>query len=85
MAVADCAAAWVPEDELEDAWRRLAEPQAPMGYDPATIWKDGPHGADFAVLRLDPWRIVVRSAQEVAAKQPYRSWRESEPAFMLVR
>jgi hypothetical protein len=41
-------------------WNRFVEAPAPLGYDPAIIpgW-DAPTSANFAALRLDPWRLRV--------------------------
>ncbi len=74
VAVAECAAAWVPPGDRRAAWERLAAAPAPMGYDPAPIWPEGPESEGFAALRLDPWRVQVRSAAATAAGEPYGSW-----------
>ncbi len=73
VAVAECAAAW--HADREAIWERFKAAPAPVGYDPATIWPGGPHGDDFAVLRLDPWRLRVGTAAALAAGEPYRTWR----------
>ena len=56
------------------AWERFSAAPAPMGFDPAPIWPDGPESEGFAALRLDPWRVQVRSAAATAAGEPYASW-----------
>lgn len=61
----DAAVRWV--DDLETkmhAWEYIKsqEPE-PYGFDPISIWRDGPGGADFGLLRLDPWRIEVYTAR----------------------
>jgi hypothetical protein len=78
VAVAECAAAWVPADEHATAWERLAAAPAPMGYDPSAIWSDGPRGDGFAAIRLDPWRMQTRSATATAAGEPYTVWKDGE-------
>jgi hypothetical protein len=76
VAVAECAAAWVPADERATAWERLAT--APMGYDPSAIWPEGPGADGFAAIRLDPWRVQTRSAAATAAGEPYAVWKDGE-------
>jgi hypothetical protein len=77
VAMADCAAAWLPPDERRVAWERLAAAPAPMGYDPSPIWPDGPDSDGFAAIRLDPWRVQTRSAAETAAGEPYAVWQDA--------
>lgn len=58
---AECRAELVEDAETRSTvWRRLAEAPDPVGYDPSMIpgW-EGPDSPDFAVLRLDPWRLRV--------------------------
>jgi hypothetical protein len=76
VAVAECAAAWVPPDERRGAWERLAAAPAPMGYDPAPIWPGGPDADGFAAIRLDPWRVQTRTAAATAAGEPYAVWQD---------
>jgi hypothetical protein len=57
-------AAWVEDPKVEQRvwklYRRGSPPRA--GYDPGKYWR-GPADPDFAVLRLDSWRVqVVRDA-----------------------
>jgi hypothetical protein len=59
--VAECRATWAFDEETRIAvWNRFVEAPAPLGYDPAIIpgW-DAPTSANFAALRLDPWRLRV--------------------------
>jgi hypothetical protein len=75
VAVAECAATWVLDAEGRRAgWERLASAPAPAGYDPATIWPDGPEADDFAILRLDPWRLRVATAAQLATGEPAAVW-----------
>jgi hypothetical protein len=34
----------------------------PYGFDPGTIWTEGPGGANFGLFRLDPWRVQLTTA-----------------------
>jgi hypothetical protein len=55
-----------------------AEAPEPLGYDPATIppWKDGPLGGVSSALRLDPWRVIVKTSGDLAAGRWFdRVWR----------
>lgn len=57
--VAECAASWAFDDETRTrVWQLFKDAPEPLGYDPAMIpaW-DGPLSPNFAVLRLEPWRI----------------------------
>jgi Pyridoxamine 5'-phosphate oxidase len=77
---ADCRASWA-DDKRERVWNLFLEAEPPLGYDPATLsqWKDGPLGGEFAVLRLDPWRVMILTAEDVAEDRWYkRYWREGE-------
>jgi hypothetical protein len=76
VAVAECAAAWVPAARRREAWERLAAAPAPMGYDPASIWPGGPDADGFEAIRLDPWRVQTRSAAAIAAGEPYAVWQD---------
>jgi hypothetical protein len=73
---ADCRAAWA-DDERERVWNLFLEAEAPLGYDPGTLpqWKDGPLGGVFAALRLDPWRVMVLTAEDAAEDRWYKRYR----------
>lgn len=58
----DAVARWVEPAERERAWRRISQVDTPVGFDPATVWPDGPASSDCAFLHLDAHRIIVRSA-----------------------
>jgi hypothetical protein len=63
----DAVARWVPADELLDVWNDIAATPAPVGFDPHIIWADGPTSADYAVLRVEAFRVIVRrGAQKLA-------------------
>ena len=74
---ADCLATWA-DDQRERVWQLYVDAEPPLGYDPATIppWKDGPLGGEFQALRLDPWRVMLLSAEDAATGNWYqRVWR----------
>lgn len=59
---ADCLVEWYSDEETRTAvWDKFATGPHPVGYDPAIIpmWRDGPMSAEFAVLRLSPYRLRV--------------------------
>ena len=77
---AECRASWAP-DERERVWGLFLDAEPPLGYDPASIppWKDGPLGGAFDVLRLDPWRIMLLTAEDLASGNWYqRVWRSGD-------
>ena len=84
VAVAECAARWLPEPERDEAWERIAQAPAPVGYDPATIWPGGPQSADFAVIGLEPWRVSATTATALARGERARVWR-AEPLAQSAR
>ncbi len=57
VAVAECSAAWVENPVIKrHAWEVFRAAEPPVGYDPATIWPDGP---DRPRRRRDPARPVA--------------------------
>jgi hypothetical protein len=73
VAVAECRAEWVLD--RQEAWERIASVPAPVGFDPATIWPDGPDSPDCAFLRLEPWRLSVNTAARMVAGERPLTWR----------
>ena len=72
-AQAECAAHWVADaDERAAVWERFRTAPPPLGYDPAAIWPQGPHGDDFAVIRMEAWRVRLRRGTDAGA--PFRVW-----------
>jgi hypothetical protein len=71
----DCHATWAGAE----AWPRLA-----AGYDPLTLWPDGPDSPDFAALELTPYRIQIIRAADMAAGRPTPLWtsRTSRPQMI---
>lgn len=72
--VLDCDATWVPPGELAEVWRRIREVPEPVGFDPSTIWPDGPGSADAAAIALRPHRIRVVTAASLALGEPQPLW-----------
>ncbi|MHC1558777.1 pyridoxamine 5'-phosphate oxidase family protein [Actinomycetospora sp. C-140] len=77
-AVADCRAVRVTDDAARTrVWELLAAAPPPVGFDPGAIgvpgW-DGPTAPGFVVLRLDPWRVQVRTVGPGGVV--LRTWRE---------
>ena len=57
---AECRADWILDDAgREEVWRAFETGPEPVGYDPMIIpqWRGGPTSAQFAGLRLTPWRL----------------------------
>jgi hypothetical protein len=75
VAIAECAARWLDEADRQAAWERIARAPAPAGYDPATIWPDGPTSPEFAVIDLEPWRVSAASAAALARGERAAVWR----------
>jgi hypothetical protein len=79
VAVAECAARWIADPvELERAWELMARAEAPVGYDPSTIWPSGVLGGEFAAIALDPWRVSVATAAELARGERAAVWRAAD-------
>lgn len=76
VAVAECAAAYVDNpDTKRHAWEVFQTTQPPAGYDPHTIWPDGPDLPDAGVIRLEPWRLKVADAATLASGGAPHTWR----------
>ena len=76
----DAKATWVEDIETKRrVWDFIkAQKPEPYGFDPATIWTDGPEGANFGLLRLDPWRIQLSTL--APGKPPETTiWRPARP------
>jgi general stress protein 26 len=53
----DCRTEWIEDlSEKQRIWQLCLETPAPLGFDPAPIYKSVDHPG-FAVLKLLPWRI----------------------------
>src|SRR5690242_16512088 len=75
VAYFDCTAAWADRDERHHAWAVCRSVPEPAGFDPATIWPDGPDSPGAEVLRLDPYRVQVGFAADLASGAAPRIWR----------
>ncbi len=74
--MADCRTEWIDDPATKKRiWALIKTTPEPVGYDPATIWKDGPESPDFGVLKLIPWRIEVWSLPDMAQGKPALVWR----------
>lgn len=65
-------------DQNERVWQLFLDAEPPLGYDPGDMpqWKDGPIDSEFEALRLDPWRVMLLSAEDAATRNWYqRVWR----------
>ncbi len=69
---------WLPDDERDAAWAAIAATPPPTGFDPATIWPEGPSSASFAVIALRARRIRVSLAADAGRGLPAAMW--SAPA-----
>ncbi len=79
VASLDCTATWATRDERHHAWGVCRSTAGPAGFDPATIWADGPDSPGAEVLRLDPYRVQVGLAVDLAKGASPRLWRSTEP------
>jgi hypothetical protein len=76
----DCDATWLDPSRHAEAWERIRSTPAPLGFDPATIWPDGPGSTDFAVILLRPLRVRVVMAAAMAAGEPAPIWEATAPS-----
>jgi hypothetical protein len=75
-AVAECLATWEDDpDERRRIWALAAGTPPPLGFDPAGMFEGGPDGTDFALLRLDPWQLQIRTLDDLAAGRRPWVWR----------
>ncbi|MBB6174588.1 general stress protein 26 [Nocardiopsis mwathae] len=74
---ADCVASWVEEPEARrHVWDLFTTTPEPLGYDPSPFGVTGPDHPDFAALRLDPWRVQILRAEQIADGDfAPRTWR----------
>lgn len=63
----DSVARWTDDAEIDQrVWQLYRQGSPPgVGYNPAAYWR-GPDDPAFHVLRLDPWRVQVLRALDVA-------------------
>jgi hypothetical protein len=75
MIYADCLAEW--DDDVAQrrrVWELYKTAPPPLGYDPGTIWTNGPEHESFGLLKLTPWRIELHSLQDLIERKPSRVW-----------
>jgi hypothetical protein len=75
VAYLDCTATWASPVERRHAWAVCRELPGPAGFDPAMIWPDGPDSPGAEALRLDPYRVQVGLAADLANGVAPRTWR----------
>jgi hypothetical protein len=76
VAYFDCTAGWVDDrDERRRVWSWVAALPPPVGYDPATIFPEGPGSTGMRLLRLVPYRVQVGLAADLARGEGPRLWR----------
>ena len=63
----DSVATWTDQADIDQrVWQMYRQGSPPgVGYDPAAYWR-GPDDPAFHVLRLDPWRVQLLRARDVA-------------------
>ena len=72
VATAECRAEWAAEPER--AWELFRAAPPPLGYDPLTIFPEGPAADGAAVLRLEPWRIRAADVLTLSEGRPALVW-----------
>lgn len=75
VAYLDCVATWADPAERRHAWDLCRALPPPAGFDPSTIWPDGPDSSGAEVLRLEPYRVQVGLAADLARGASPRGWR----------
>jgi len=63
----DCRATWVPEAGKQAVWDRCSTAPPPLGFDPGPMFPGGASGDGFAPILLEPFRIRVGTAADMAA------------------
>jgi hypothetical protein len=72
----DCTGEWRDgEADRRHVWDAFTALAPPLGYDPVTIFPDGPLGPDLRVLHLSPYRVQVGRAVDLARGERPRLWR----------
>jgi hypothetical protein len=76
FAIFDCDARLVDDAECRRrAWEAFGSAPPPLGYDPATIFPEGPASEALTVLRLRPHRVRVGLGAAMARGEPPQLWR----------
>jgi hypothetical protein len=74
VAYLDCVATWADADQRRHAWEVCRSVPTPAGFDPATIWPEGPDFPGAEVLCLEPYRVTVGLAADLARGAGTRIW-----------
>lgn len=74
VAYFDCTTRWATAEERVRAWELCRSLPPPAGFDPATIWPDGPDSPSAEALCLEPYRVQVGLAVDLATGAPPRLW-----------
>jgi hypothetical protein len=75
FALFDCDAALAADATTRSrAWEAFAAAPAPLGYDPATIFPDGPDSPGLTVLSMRPYRVRVGLADAMTRGESPRLW-----------
>ncbi|SHF14210.1 pyridoxamine 5'-phosphate oxidase family protein [Streptoalloteichus hindustanus] len=73
---AECRASWVEDlPTKQRVWELFRSAPPPLGYDPGESLRTTPDDPTLVLLRLDPWRVGVRTFDDLAARRPGRVWR----------
>jgi hypothetical protein len=72
----DCIAELVDDRGVtRHVWNAFTTAAAPLGYDPAPMFPNGPDGAGIRVLHMTPYRVQVGFATDLARGERARVWR----------
>jgi hypothetical protein len=75
VAIAECRATWVDDErEVRRIRNTFLHAPAPIGYDYANAYPDGPTDPECRLLRLDPWRVLTNDATGIAAGERAAVW-----------
>lgn len=74
VAYVDARTRWVPADERQQVWDRCKAEPEPMGFDPVTMFPDGPLSDGFAPIELVPFRVRSLAAADAAEGKPAALW-----------
>jgi hypothetical protein len=69
----DCRARSATQEELQSAWDLVLATTGPTAFDPEPIYRE-PSPASFSAILLQPFRIRVVEAVNLATAGPYPYW-----------
>jgi hypothetical protein len=61
--------------EMRRIWELYKSTPPPLGYNPGMIWRNGPEGDDFGVLKLIPRRVELYGIADLMAGRGPLVWR----------